>query len=99
MVCCGGKAQCWRHSGSNKLSQVWLKMVKLFLCTENTEVALNTMTGVCCMFFLSLRTQHVNSFGLGGFIFLYMGCLICLLFVSDVEANVETVNAQVSKLN
>ncbi|XP_005037544.2 PREDICTED: lysosome-associated membrane glycoprotein 1 [Ficedula albicollis] len=23
------------------------------------------MTGVCCMFFLSLRTQNVNSFGLG----------------------------------
>lgn len=67
MLCCGGKAECWRHAGSNKLSQVWLKMVKWLLCAENTEAALNTMTDVYCMSFLSLRNQNVNSFGLGGF--------------------------------
>lgn len=65
--CAVGGRQCWRHAGSNKLSQVWLKMVKWLLCAENTEAALNTMTGVYCISFLSLRNQNVNSFGLGGF--------------------------------
>lgn len=66
----GGRRSVVGHAGSNKLSQVWLKMVKLLLYRVNTEAALNAMTGVCCIFFLSLRTQHVNSFGLGGFAFL-----------------------------
>lgn len=66
----GGRRSVVGHVGSNKLSQVWLKMVKLLLYRVNTEAALNAMTGVCCIFFLSLRTQYVNSFDLGGFTFL-----------------------------
>lgn len=56
--CAVGGRQCWRHAGSNKLSQVWLKMAKLLLCMVNTEAALNAKTGVCRI--LSLRTQHIN---------------------------------------
>lgn len=66
----GGRRSAVGHAGSNKLSQVWQKMVKLLLCRVNAEAVLDTMTGVYCMFFLSLRTQHVNSFHLGGFAFL-----------------------------
>lgn len=52
-ACCAvGGRQCWRPAGSNKLSQVWLKVVKLLLCMVDTEAALNTVTGGVCFSYL-----------------------------------------------